>query len=150
MAWGRKLLNQLAGGAPAAAPVPRVVGRADSFPMEAVGENNYQEALGRICGGHTRDGHDYRVTAFLVPEPANRYDPNAVRVLIDGHLVGYLAREQATRVAGRLRDLGLSERGVTCAATIRGGWRTNQHDAGHFGVKLGVPTRGVITVEGVA
>ncbi|UWZ37057.1 HIRAN domain-containing protein [Dactylosporangium roseum] len=35
--------------------------------------------------------------AQLIPEPANRYDPNAVRVVCAGHTVGYLPREQAKR-----------------------------------------------------
>lgn len=33
--------------------------------------------------------------ALLIPEPANRYDPNAVRVVIRGQHVGYLTREDA-------------------------------------------------------
>lgn len=33
---------------------------------------------------------------------------------------------------------------ASCSAKIVGGWRTNQHDSGHFGVKLGIPTRGWI------
>lgn len=34
------------------------------------------------------------LVVFLVPEPSNQFDPNAVRVeLFDGQLIGYLARE---------------------------------------------------------
>ena len=35
------------------------------------------------------------VTALLVPEPTNRHDPNAVKVLILGEHVGYLSRKHA-------------------------------------------------------
>lgn len=35
------------------------------------------------------------VKARLVPEPTKRYDPNAVKVEVDGTLVGYMARDQA-------------------------------------------------------
>jgi len=30
-----------------------------------------------------------------VPEPSNRYDPNAVQVMIEGKVVGYLSRRNA-------------------------------------------------------
>jgi hypothetical protein len=35
------------------------------------------------------------------------------------------------------------------AAQITGGWRTNQHDEGSFGVKLGIPMRGNIDFAGI-
>lgn len=124
------------------AQVKRIVRTTKSYGMEVVGESNYQDALIAICGKHTRTGYDGEHQATLALEPSNAYDPNAVMVMIDGHRVGYLAREQAKRVGGFMRDAGLDQ--VICDARVQGGWRTNQYDEGHYGVRLAVPGRGEI------
>lgn len=120
----------------------KVVRTTKSFGMEVVGESNYQDALIAICGKHTRAGYDGEHQATLALEPSNAFDPNAVMVMIDGRRVGYLIREQAKRVGAFMRAAGLDQ--ATCDARVQGGWRTNQHDEGHYGVKLAVPARGEI------
>lgn len=127
---------------PSRSRTPRIVWRTDSYPSEVVGESNYQAALTSICGAHTRHGHDLEVVASLSREPANAHDPNAVMVSIRGMKVGYLPRDQAQRVSAQMRQDDLAT--VECNACIRGGWRTNQHDEGHFGVRLAMPMRGWI------
>lgn len=128
---------------PAPGRLLKVDWRDGSFPMEVVGESNYQPALVSICGSHTREGHDGEYEAIIELEPSNRYDPNAVKVMIKGKTVGYLPREQAKRVGGQLDEAGSAA--ARCRARIRGGWRTNQYDEGDFGVRLGVPMRGPVT-----
>lgn len=120
----------------------KVIRTTKSFGMEVVGESNYQDALVAICGKHTRNGYDGEHQATLVLEPSNAYDPNAVMVMIDGRRVGYLAREQAKRVGGYMRAARLDR--AICDARIQGGWRTNQHDEGHYGVRLAIPSRGEV------
>ena len=105
--------------------------------MAVVGESNYQDTLIAICGRHTRYGTDLELEARIELEPWNSYDPNAVVVKIEDRTVGYLPREQAARVGGQMREENLS--GAACGARVRGGWRTNQYDTGHFGVYLAVP-----------
>lgn len=122
-----------------------VVWKDGSFPMEVVGESNYQDALKRICGGFSRQGHANVVEACLELEPTNPHDENAVRITISGLTVGYLPRAQAERVASFMRSSGFNL--LVCDALINGGWRTNQHDSGFFGVRLGVPNRGAIEVR---
>lgn len=124
--------------AQAAASGRQIVGRG-GFPRGIVGESFCQEALAKLCGGHNREGHELEVFAALVPEPGNSYDPNAVQVQIDGMAVGYLSKEDAPRYLAALAEAGLSGQAVAVQAKIVGGWRTNQHDAGHFGVKLALP-----------
>ncbi len=116
--------------------------RDESYPMEVVGESHYQPAFLEICGPHSRYGYDVKLAAVLELEPSNPYDPNAIRVLIQGKTVGYLSREQAARVGQQMRNEQL--RNVGCNAKVRGGWRSNQHDEGTFGVWLAVPTWGWI------
>ncbi|WP_395517545.1 HIRAN domain-containing protein [Pseudorhizobium flavum] len=110
--------------------------------MAVVGESSFQDALIAICGRHTRHGHEGVYEALLVPEPTNRHDPNAIMVQVKGRLVGYLPREQAVRVGEQMRESGL--RSARCMARIRGGWRTNQHDEGDYGVQLAIPNQGWI------
>lgn len=120
--------------------------RSGSFPTEIVGEANYQEAIMAECGGHTRYGVEHECMATVRPDPSNRFDRNAVEVLIGGRRVGFLSREEAPRMKEALAAVGLGS--VTCGALIKGGWRTNQHDEGHFGVRLAVPGWGPLDFGG--
>jgi predicted Zn-ribbon and HTH transcriptional regulator len=73
--------------------------------LEVVGESHYQDDLWRLAGGFSADRIRCAVAAVLVPEPDNPHDSNAVKVLIDGHLVGYLSREDAVVYLPGLRRL---------------------------------------------
>jgi hypothetical protein len=75
-------------------------------------------------------------------DPENPHDPNAVKVTVEKNLVCFLSRDQAERVHAAMRSLSLSS--ASCAARIVGGWRTNQHDEGHFGIRLAIPRVGSI------
>jgi|SRR6056297_382726 len=120
----------------------RVEWREGSFPMDVVGESNYQSVLQQVCGGHSRYGHEFQVDGELVREPENPYDVNAIAVTIHGSNVGYLPRDQAARVSAQMAEEGIDR--AICRAKIVGGWRTNQHDEGSFGVRLAIPFRGWI------
>jgi len=73
--------------------------------LEVVGESHYQEALWGISGARVGQSVRCAVTAVLVPEPQNAYDPNAIAVVINGHLVGYLDRQTAGQYAPGLNEL---------------------------------------------
>lgn len=116
----------------------QVVGKG-GYPRNIVGESHCQAALSNICGGHNREGHEFETIADLSPEPSNPFDKNAVMVSISGDKVGYLSRDDAPKYLAALRDAGFDGQRAKVAAKIVGGWRTNQHDSGHFGVKLAMP-----------
>lgn len=152
MDWLRKLFGGEPGRPGSHAPqtdVLKVVWRPGSFPTDVVGESHYQAALSQLCGGHSRGGHELECTALLIPDPNNPHDSNAVKVTIRGMHVGYLAKEQAIRLGDQTTGVGRPGASVAAAAVIKGGWRTNQHDEGHFGVKLAIPGWGDIDFEGV-
>lgn len=162
-AGGRKLINwfrrlfsakvPIVGGRDRASPdlaKLKVIWRTDSFPMEVAGESHYQAALAGICGGHNRHGQELLCRAALTPEPANPHDSNAHKVMIEGRLVGYVPREHAARFAAAAAAVGRAGAVIAVDAVVRGGWRTNQHDEGHFGVRLNAPARGTILFEGHA
>ncbi len=121
---------------------PRIVWREGSFPMQVVGELSYQNALIAICGRHTRHSREGEYDAIIEREPSNPHDPNAIMVKIKGQTVGYLPREQHAHVGVQMLEAGLSS--AACRARVRGGWRTNQHDEGHYGVSLAIPNWGRI------
>jgi HIRAN domain len=92
-------------------------------PLEVVGESHYQDALWTIVGGLRPDSVRYETEAVLEPEPHNPHDQNAVKVLVEGHLVGYLSREDAAVYrSGLLRLMEKSPTGrVALEAQIVGG-----------------------------
>lgn len=107
------------------------------FRVDAVGESRYQDALEAIAGGRTEEGANLETVALLVPEPTTRYDRNAVQVLIDGRLVGYLSRENAEILQPRILEMVRRTRqAVACRALVVGGWDRGGGDRGHFGVRL--------------
>lgn len=95
-----------------------------------VGEASYQPALSKICGGKREFSAKKQCKAILVPEPTNPEDPNAISVIIDRRLVGYLAREHAIEYHQHI-----GPKASSCDAKIVGGWK-DQHSEGSFGVKL--------------
>lgn len=111
------------------------------FRLDVVGESHYQPALSEICGGRTREGHDFRTVAVLRPEPSNPHDPNAVRIEIACRPVGHLSRADAVRHLSELDAAGLARtQPVSCGARIVGGWEERERgrvvDRGSFGVRL--------------
>lgn len=67
--------------------------------LEVAGESYHSKEIARLfrSWGMTDGGVTMRV-ATLVPEPTNRYDKNAVKVLVDGALVGYVPASDAARI----------------------------------------------------
>jgi hypothetical protein len=89
----------------------------ESGRVRVVGTQSRQDAVWNVVGPPTSD-RDSRAhwhgEAVLEPEPTNPHDPNAVRVVVDGQMVGYLERALAARLQPAL--LELERRGVRVAA----------------------------------
>jgi hypothetical protein len=66
---------------------------------------------------------------FLVPEPDNEYDPNAVKVIADCECIGYVPRDLAPTVAWLLKHNRLQ---VSPNGTVHGGFA----EGISFGVKV--------------
>lgn len=90
---------------------------------------------GRPAGGVTM-----RV-AMLAPEPTNRYDRNAVKVMIDGLHVGYVPAEDAARVGRECRS---AQRGTFAAVPVRI-WAINE--GGTWRARVTLTTSGVTEPE---
>lgn len=111
----------------------------DCMHVQVAGESFYQPALIKVSKCPKRGDHGYECSAELVLDPENLYDKFAIRVEVDGELVGHLPKGTAKRLNKRLRLL--KERGgrAICMAYIgRGG------DNPNLGISLRIPYDGEI------
>jgi ATP-dependent exoDNAse (exonuclease V) beta subunit len=126
---------------PQAPPVPRqqtgtVLGlvagtqcelrRSGYFRQQVAGESHHTHQLKKVAG--REEEGEREVYAELRREPANHYDRNAVQVIIDGGVVGYLPREDAPSYQWELT--ALEEAGLTARCPARVWWR--HEDRGLF------------------
>lgn len=95
-----------------------------------VGEQSYQANLRKIAGPKQERSKYVEVMARVVSEPFNAYDKNAVKIEINGLTVGYLSRDDAKLLAGKVIN-------QTVPALINGGW-LDDNSEGSYGVKLGI------------
>ena len=61
--------------------------------LDVVGEWYHQDALWRIVGGHRHKEVQHETQAVLMPDSADSEYPEAIRVVVDGKVVGSLSRE---------------------------------------------------------
>jgi len=85
--------------------------------LEVVGESHYQDVLWRCVGGDRGERVRHPVQVVLAHQPENPFDGNAIAVLIDSEVVGYLSREDAALYLPGLRAL-TEHHG--CAIGLRG------------------------------
>ncbi|WP_139416281.1 HIRAN domain-containing protein [Agromyces laixinhei] len=75
--------------------------------IEVAGEAYYRGGLANIFGSLGRlEGGVTMQVAQLIPEPTNKYDPNAVRVVVNGHQVGHVPQEDSRNVARACSSVG--------------------------------------------
>lgn len=120
--------------------------RADGdHDLSVVGESNYWDALNTISEADMDGAVKRGQTATLRADPENAYDENAVQVVIDGRVVGYLSKAKAAKyqpVILRAAEAGFR---FTCGAEIAGGWVADDGDTKDFGVTLTLATPAELT-----
>ncbi|WP_290015472.1 hypothetical protein [Acinetobacter pittii] len=100
------------------------------YLVDIVGEQSYQANLRKIAGPKQEKSKYVEVMARVVSEPFNAYDKNAVKIEINGLTVGYLSRDDAKLLVGKVINKNVP-------ALINGGWLDNDSE-GSYGVKLGI------------
>lgn len=101
-----------------------------AYLVDIVGEQSYQANLRKIAGPKQERSKYVEVMARVVSEPFNAYDKNAIKIEIRGLTVGYLSRDDAKLLAGKVIN-------KTVPALINGGWLDDDSE-GSYGVKLGI------------
>jgi hypothetical protein len=94
--------------------------------LEIVGESHYVPHLKALLS--RGDSWD----AYLIREPKNPYDANAVAVHIDGGCVGYVCRDDALEIAPILDAMLARRQAVMMHVTLWGGTR-DKPNVGVFG-----------------
>lgn len=91
------------------------------YLTQIVGTSHYQDNLNKIYGAHIDDGIDYKTTARLIYDNKNPYDKKAVKIEIDGLIVGHLDKEAARYYRTRMTVNGQDGMVVSCPARILSG-----------------------------
>lgn len=97
--------------------------------LDVVGESYQQENLWALVGGRTQEKVRLDVIGYLIPEPENKYDPNAIGVWIQGLKVGFVAKELAREIVDDVLRLMSEQSGklIGLRGVIAGG---GQYDDG--------------------
>jgi len=107
----------------------------DTPEVIVVGVSFYQKALEKICGGRREEGIELHVQAEIIPYDDNSDDAHAVKIEIEGEIVGHLSRKKALIWRSKMISEGFSG-AVTCPAKIA--WDRNFDKAGSYGVWLDI------------
>lgn len=110
-----------------------------TFAVDVVGVSRRQSVLAAIVDRQSRRGRTVTIDAVLILEDSNPHDANAVRIEIEGELIGYLSRDNARRYRADLAAAGQPHATVRCKARIVGGFETESGERAHFGVRLDLP-----------
>lgn len=101
-----------------------------SYTYDIVGEQAYQNNLKKIAGPKEEESKFFECYAKVSSDPFNQYDKNAIKVEINGLIVGYISKVEAAKLAGRVIN-------KTVPAVIDGGWLDDDGE-GSYGVKLAI------------
>jgi hypothetical protein len=104
-----------------------------AFDVVVTGVSFYQMALEKIFGGRSGEGIEVIMQAQIIPYDDNPYDAYAVRIEIEGEIVGHLSRKDARKWRSKMISECFSG-AVTCRAKIV--WDRGDDKAGSYGVWL--------------
>jgi hypothetical protein len=102
---------------------PLCISTGGDFGLAVVGESHYQMTLRRLAGNRRERQQEVIFRAWLLPDPQNPYDTNAVVVALDdGQRVGHLDRKYAVEFQPELRQLDAEGYVCYCRAKLIGGY----------------------------
>ena len=107
--------------------------------VEVTGTSRYQKYLQVLSKRHLNINGEQSLIAKLHYENNNTYDKNAIRVVINGGIVGYLSREDAKFFRKRIEGVGQEGTIISCKARITGGTRAWLARAPDLDVFLDLP-----------
>jgi hypothetical protein len=92
------------------------------YDFDVVGESFQRDHLiALLKKNKVIDVGQFKTQAMLELEPTNDFDPNAVKVMVDGLQVGYVPKTFSSDVTKLLKDKGLTEFQVPALL----GWDSN-------------------------
>jgi hypothetical protein len=108
---------------PSAVAAPTVRG-SGYYNQQTVGESHYFGELRKIVG-QARSSGEREIIAALRREPSNKFDRNAIQVTVEGRVVGYLPREDASSYQIPLQLLERQGCSAVCKARL---WWSRDQD----------------------
>jgi hypothetical protein len=130
----KERLNQ-SSSTPVPAESEHIQVRTTGFPSrEVVGESNYKREISKAVGG--RDG-EHQLRALLQREPTNKFDPNAIRVVINGATVGYVPRAETSDLQSLLQRA--ESQGLSIVVPARVYWSSQDGGMGSVSYDLEDP-----------
>jgi hypothetical protein len=109
-----------------------------SYATAVVGESHCQRHLQKLMGPRKPEGKRETFVAFLVPEPDNELDGNAVMILIEGNQVGYLMAADAEDFLCGMEDINRANEVAAVDAAVTGGFQKTDGSWAHYGVWLDI------------
>jgi hypothetical protein len=98
------------------------LGTGQRFALAVVGEEYAQAELSALSAGRRLKGEEVQFVAAVTPEPANRFDENAIRIdILNGAQLGYLSRDLAAAYAGAMKSVAATGKQGVCRARLIGG-----------------------------
>lgn len=111
------------------------------FDLEVIGESRYQRHLRVLSERYSKKFLDRELIARLHYENTNPHDKKAIRVVIDGGIVGYLSHKDARLLRKRIEKVKPEGLIISCDAEIIGGKRVGFFKKTDFGVWLDLPIK---------
>jgi len=96
---------------PRKAPNPERIRRLSGdgdFSVKVAGTSNYQEAISRSEKSLGSD-HSGDFLVSLVPDPENKYDANAIKVVHKSNVLGFIPGNQTAGIHAALSEADVSE-----------------------------------------
>lgn len=75
-----------------------------SYEQEVVGESYYTESFDRLADWRQGADSVLLTMATLIPDPENKYDSNAIKVVVEGVHIGHIDRNSAFQYKDRVLD----------------------------------------------
>ena len=98
------------------------LGTGQGFTVAVVGEEYAQAELSALSAGRRLKCEEVQFVAAVTPEPANRFDENAIRIdILNGAQLGYLSRDLAATYAGAMKSVTATGKQGVCRARLIGG-----------------------------
>lgn len=116
---------------------------ASTYQYQVIGVSRYQSALKRIHKTHADADQGRTVQAILVQEKGHKKHKGqiAVRVEVDGAVVGFLPGDLAAEYRVRLIDAGYPEATVACKARITAQRSAGLDDEFYYSARLDLPPK---------
>lgn len=104
-----------------------------AYDVDVVGESFYKDSLAKVLGNN----REIKAVAVLIPY-SHAKDENAVRVEVNGKVVGHLSREQAPDFRKLLASKHKPLATTSCKAVVGGGATKQDGTKGPIGVRLDI------------